>query len=166
MVTAGAGRAAGPPAGHVDLMDGVEAGRGVTDEHARQAGRERRSHHDRQGPLPGLGVEGQEPADLGRVVADRHHADALLQRGFGGRPVTTRRGQDEHVGLSQRLRGQRVPPAHLGADPIRDRQRLDQVGQPAGVVVHDGQLVQPVGSRQLPGGPAAHRADADQDGPH
>ena len=89
-MTAGAGRAAGAPAGHVDLLDAVEAGGGVTDEHAGQAGREGGSDHDGQGPLPGFGVEGQQSADLGGVVADRHHADAVFEGGLGGGPVTHR----------------------------------------------------------------------------
>ena len=164
LVLAGAGRSADAHPGHVDLVDLLEAAGGVGGQHARQAGGEPGSDHDRQVLGPGGGVEGEQAGDVVGGVGRRHdrrpaaRASAARARWSPAGPVSMTDGGRAADGGEDRL--------EVGADGDGPSERRDHRLAAGGVGVDDGQVVDRPEGEELAGGPGADGPDADDDRPH
>jgi len=96
-------------AGDVDLVDTVKPSGCVPGKQAREPGGERGSHHNRQGPLAGFGIQAEKASDLIGIVTDRHDVGAVLKGSFSGDTVSPRHRKHYDVGLGDDLERQPAP---------------------------------------------------------
>ncbi len=155
-----AGGTTGAGLGHVDLVDGAESDCGVAGQETAEPGRERGASDDVATPLAGFGVEVEEAADLGEVVAGRDHIGAPFERSFGHDSVVAGRGGHDHDGgIVEQLRtpcgGRRRPP-----------QRPGHLLGPGHVAVGKHEFAQPVKRVELPSGSGPDGAGAHKDDSH